>query len=169
MTAQRRLFLVFWLSGLAFLHHAWTEYGDVPAVLRDRSSLIALSILFVVIPWVSGPGILVLLRRMESGGVNLPHAEYWFTGERRAASLDRLSPLLDVLGILIMAFLAAVLALFVAERVDPRSLNYSAVGFLALTIAFLGGTVWWVRRVMATFPAPDPSTRGLKVFRRRRR
>ncbi len=168
MTAQRRLFLVTWLAGMALLHHAWTEHGQAPAVLRDRDELIVLSLLLVLLPWLSGPGVLLLLRRMQSGGVNLPHAEYWFSGERRAASLDRLSPLLDAFGVLLVVFQSAMLALFVAERVDLRVQNYSAVGFLALTVAFLGGTVWWVRRVMATFPAPDPSTRGVKAFRRRR-
>jgi hypothetical protein len=61
------------------------------------------------------------------------------------------------------------LALFVAERIDPRANNFSALMFLGWTVAFLGGAVWWVRRVMAAFPAPDQSTRGVKRFSRPRR
>lgn len=168
MHANRRLFIVTWLGGLALLHHAWSTYGDWPSVQQDRHELWTLAVVFVLVPWLAGPGLMPLLRRMRSGGVNLPYAEYWFTGERRAPSLDRLSPYLDGMGILLNVFLAGVAALSVAERVDPRVALYSAVMFLALTIAFLGGTVWWVRRVMAAFPAPDASTRGVKRFRRRR-
>lgn len=168
MHANRRLFLVTWLAGLALVHHAWTEYGQEPPLVADRAALLTLSALIAILPWAVGPGTLKLLRRMRSGGVNLPYAEYWFEGERRAASLDRLAPYLDGMAILLTVFLAAVLALFVAERIDPRVALVSAVTFLALAIAFLGGTVLWVRRVMAAFPAPDASTRGVRRFRRRR-
>lgn len=171
MGPQRRLFLVTWLAGLALLHHAWTAYAPLAAIEREHGALWVLSGVMVLMPWVSGPGILVLLRRMESGGVNLPHAEYWFAGERRAASLDRLAPFLDVFGALLTVFMAGVLALFISERVDPRAGAFSGLMFLAWTIGFLGAVVWWVRRVMAAFPAPDESTRGVKRFRsvRRRR
>lgn len=171
MNPQRRLFLVTWLVGLAALHHAWTVYGDHPAIAREQGDLVALSVLLVVMPWTVGPGMMAVLRRLRSGGVNLPHAEYWFTGERRAASLDRLAPHLDAFGAVLIVFLAGVLALFVAERVDARAATFSALMFLAWTVAFLGSTVWWVRRVMAAFPAPDESTRGVKRWyspRRRR-
>jgi hypothetical protein len=169
MSPQRRLFLVTWLVGLAALYEAWTRYGVVPAVAADEAALQALSVVLTATPWVAGPGVLVLLRRMPSGGVNLPHAEYWFTGERRGPSLDRLAPYLDRFGTWLQVFLIGVLALFIYERVDPRAASVSALMFLAWTMAFLGGTVWWVRRVMAAFPEPDAATRGVKRFRRPRR
>ena len=165
---SRRLFLVTWVVSLALLQHAWSSYGDAPEILAERGALVMLSIAMVLAPWGAGPAVMVLLQRMSSGGVNLPYAEYWFTGERRPSSLDRLSPYLDGMGTLLTVFLAGVLALFVGERIDPRLSLYSAVAFLGLNIAFLGGVVWWVRRVMAAFPAPEPSTRGIKRFRRRR-
>jgi hypothetical protein len=169
MGPQRRLFLISWLAGLAMLHHTWTVYAPEPPIDADRADLMVLSGVMVVMPWLAGPGILLLLRRMPSGGVNLPHAEYWFAGERRAISLDRLAPYLDSFGTLLTVFLAGVLALFISERVDLRAASYSAVMFLAWTIGFLGSTVWWVRRVMAAFPAPDEATRGVKRFRSTRR
>jgi hypothetical protein len=169
MSPARRLFLVMWAAGLALLHHAWTVYAPLPEIQRDIVALWALSGVMVVMPWASGPGVLLLLRRRASGGVNLPHAEYWFAGERRATSLDRLAPFLDGFGTLLTVFLAGMLALFISERIDPRANTFSALMFLGWTIAFLGGAVWWVRRVMAAFPAPDQSTRGVKRFRRPRR
>jgi hypothetical protein len=169
MYPQRRLFLVTWLAGLAALFHAWTRYAAVPEVAADQGALLALSLVLTGTPWMAGPGVLLLLRRMPSGGVNLPHAEYWFTGERRGSSLDRLAPYLDGFGTWLQVFLIGVLALFIYERVDPRSASLSALLFLAWTMAFLGGTVWWVRRVMAAFPEPDRATRGVKRFRHPRR
>ena len=158
-----------WLAGLALLHHAWTVYAPLPPIEAVQGDLMVLSGVMVLTPWLSGPGILLFLRRLPSGGVNLPHAEYWFSGERRAASLDRLAPYLDVFGALLTVFLAGVMALFISERIDARAASYSAVMFLAWTTGFLGATVWWVRRVMAAFPAPDESTRGVKRFRTTRR
>lgn len=169
MNAQRRLFLVTWVVGLVLLRQAWTEYADLPEFARERSSLWAVSVVLTVTPWVAGPGVMWLLRRMPSGGVNLPHAEYWFTGERRGPSLDRLAPYLDAFGTMLIVFLAGVLALFISERIDPRAASLSALMFLAWTVGFLGGASWWVRRVMAAFPAPDESTRGVKRFRSTRR
>lgn len=169
MSPQRRLFLMAWVSGLALLYHVWSVYAPLPPFDAAQTDLMVLSGVMVVMPWLSGPGILLLLRRMPSGGVNLPYAEYWFTGERRPTSLDRLAPYLDVFGTLLTAFLAGLMALFIFERVDARAFSISAVMFLAWTIAFLGATVWWVRRVMAAFPAPDESTRGVKRFRTTRR
>jgi len=167
MTPQRRLFLVTWLAGQAALYHAWTEYAAMPGVAREHGALMVLSAVLTLMPWLAGPGILWLLRRMPSGGVNLPHAEYWFTGERRALSLDRLAPYLDGFGSWLLVFLIGVLALFIYERVDPaRAASVSELLFLAWTAAFLGGTVLWVRRVMAAFPAPEEATRGVKRFRR---
>lgn len=169
MTPQRRLFLVTWLASLAALYQVWTQYGALPAIADERGALVALSVVLTTTPWIAGPGLTYLLRRRASGGVNLPHAEYWFTGERRGPSLDRLSPYLDSFGTWLQVFLIAVLALFVFERVDPRAASASALLFLGLTMAFLGGTVWWVRRVMAAFPQPEAATRGVKDFRRPRR
>lgn len=167
MAPTRRLFLVTWLASLALVAHCWMEYAHFSQVLRDREGLLGLSMVIGLMPWVAGPAMLLVLRRMESGGVNLPHAEYWFTGGRRAASLDRLSPYLDGMGTLLSAYLSAVLALFISERVDERAESVSAVLFLAATLAFLGGTVWWVRRVMRAFPEPESTTRGRRPFRRR--
>ena len=169
MGPQRRLFLVTWLAGLALLHHVWTVYAPLPEIEPERGELWVLSCVLTLMPWASGPGVMLLLRRMASGGVNLPHAEYWFSGERRASSLDRLAPFLDVFGLLLTVFLAGVLALFIFERIDGRAATYSALMFLFWTIGFLGATVLWVRRLMAAFPAPDASTRGLKRFRSLRR
>jgi len=171
MSPQRRLFLVTWLGGLALVHHAWTAYAHLPEIEQEQGALQALSAVTALMPWLSGPGVMWLLRRMESGGVNIPYAEYWFAGERRSASLDRLAPYLDLFGALLTVFLAGLLALFISERIDLRASAHSALMFLAWTLAFLGATVWWVRRVLAAFPAPDAATRGMRrsaSLRRRR-
>lgn len=164
----RRLFLVVWAAGAALLQMAWSRYGELLQDRGEGGALWALSAMMIVLPWAVGPGLLLLLRRMPSGGVNLPHAEYWFGAERRAASLERLAPYLDVMALLLNVFLAAVLVLFVTERTEPVVMVYSGLMFLGLVMAFLGGTVLWTRAVMRAFPAPDPSTRGRLVLRSRR-
>lgn len=167
-TRTRRLFLAGWAAGLALLHMAWSRYGDLLQARGEEGALWALSAMMVALPWAVGPGLLQVLRRMPSGGVNLPHAEYWFAGERRPASLDRLEPYLDVMALLLTVFLVAVLVLFVTERTEPVVMMYSGLMFLGLVIAMLGGTVLWTRAVMRAFPAPDPSTRGRLAVRSRR-
>ena len=168
-TPTQRLFLAAWLGGLVLFAGLWAKWGDVAAVAADHGALITLGIVLLVTPWVAGPGLLPLLRRRDSGGVNIPHAEYWFTGERRAASLDRLRPFLEVFGAMLSAFLSAVLMVFIGERTDPALAQVSALIFLAATVVYLGTTVIWVRSVMRAFPAPDPATRGVSTLGPRRR
>lgn len=168
-TPTLRLFLMAWVGSLALLVGLWSEGALPMARAGDRHSLIALGAVMALAPWLAGPGLLPLLRRMKSGGVNLPYAEYWFAGERRAASLERLRPYLEVFGALLAVFLGGVLLIFVGERTHVGVAAYAELIFLAATLAFLGGTVAWVRAVVRAFPAPDPATRGVSALRPARR
>lgn len=159
-TATSRLFLVAWLCSLAGYGWAWTHWRDGLSPEGDQTALVVLGVVMVVAPWMAGPGLLPLLRRRASGGVNLPYAEYWFTGERRSASLDRLRPYLEVMGTMMSAFLTGILMIFIGERVDQALWSVSALLFLTVVVMFLGASVMWVRAVMRAFPAPEPSTRG---------
>ena len=158
-----RLFLILWVGSLVWLYAAWT--GREPADLAQAPSVmgsaqwLTMALTMVIVPWLAGPGLMLMLRRMKSGGVNLPYAEYWFSGDRRAESLNRLRPFLDVMGSMMAAFLSAVLLI----EVQVRQLKFTELGdliVLGATVMLLGGTLLWVRAVMRAFPAPAAETRG---------
>lgn len=168
-TPTLRLFLMAWIGSMVLLVGVWREWADWPAIEAEQGALIVQGVMMVVAPWLAGPGLLPLLRRRSSGGVNLPYAEYWFTGQRRASSLDRLRPYMDLMGAMMSVFLSAVLLIFVGERVDAAVASVSALMFLTAVVALLGGSVLWVRALLRAFPAPEPSTGGPLAVRTARR
>ena len=168
-TPTLRLFLMAWVGSLALWGGLWMRWADAPAIHAEQGALAALGLAMLLAPWLAGPGLLPLLRRRDSGGVNLPHAEYWFSGERRSSSLDRLRPYLEVMGTLLSVFLSMTAGVFVAERTDAAFNEVSAVAFLASVLMLLGGLVIWTRSVMRAFPPPDAATRGASALRPSRR
>ena len=168
-TPTFRLFLMAWVGGLTLWGGLWMRWADESAIQDELGALVTLGVVMVLAPWLAGPGLLPLLRRRDSGGVNLPHAEYWFSGERRGPSLDRLRPFLEVMGAMLSVFLSMTAVVFVAERTNAAFNEVSALAFLASVLMLLGGLVVWTRAVMRAFPPPDPATRGASVLRPSRR
>jgi hypothetical protein len=154
----RVLFVAAWLACLGLMGACWTVWKDLADLALKPSELPILTVVIVLAPWIAGPGLLPWLRRMESGGVNLPHADHWFSGERRAASLTRLSPYLHVMGLMVMALLAAQIGLdlWYAHQ-GMKAGDLVALSMLGL---FLAATAIWTLLLMRAFPKPkaDVST-----------
>ena len=161
MSPTRRLFLVSWVVGLAAL---WGCATQLPEPLSD--DFVALAMVAAVLPWAAGPGLMPLLARMPAHLINLPHSEYWFATDRRAQSLLRLRPYVDVMGTLLAVFLGAVVLLYTGERVDPLLASYSAMLFLLAVGCFLSGIGLWMRALLKAFARPTP-VRGRSTSARR--
>ncbi|MBB5205481.1 hypothetical protein HNQ51_002800 [Inhella inkyongensis] len=159
---MRILFLLSWAAYL--LGFGWSSFTLLPDLVGDpgkeasRASYIALmGGIGALSSWFSGPGCMWLLRRRAKGGVNLPHAEYWFEGERRKASLDRLAPYIDALGLQVLGLLAGAHAWVVWDTLHPRAaLGLGAVfaGLGAFTLVLIIWT-WRLHRAFGPPPALD--------------
>ncbi len=143
----RTAFLVAWFGCIGVVGTRWQPW---PATFSDREAgLLVLSLLIAVLPWATGPGLLALLRRMPSGGVNLPHASYWFSGARRSASLDRMAPFLDAMALALTLFLTGILAL----NATPNAAGLEAQVLTGTALFVVWGGVWtW--QLARAFPEP---------------
>jgi hypothetical protein len=160
----RTAFLVTWFGCLGLVGLCWQQWQAALATAGE--GLPVLTLMIAVVPWAAGPGLLPVLRRMKSGGVNLPHADHWFTGERRAASLTRLAPFLDALGLMLTLFLTALLGLELWHGLQGLAMPDQAV--LPAALGFLLLLAVWTWRLMRAFPAPvEPAMRASDPKRRR--
>lgn len=152
---MRLLFALVWLGCLSFV--LWCQVSAQPAlaVALDPGDFFVLSLTLLLAPLGCGPGLLMLLRRMKSGGVNLPHAAYWFEGERRAASLERLAPYVYALSALVALFIAGMLALDVWH--GQQGLRTPDAWHLLATAVFIVAILVWTFALVRAFPAPLPT------------
>ncbi len=151
------LFYAVWLAHLTFFlgtANGLPELVGSPGKPLSRDAYLALmGGIGLLLPLFCGPGLLALLRRMRSGGVNLPHAAYWFTGERRAASLQRLQPHVLMIATWITLFLSALHAMELLQLRDERWV-IGLAGLLMLTLAA------HTLRLLRLFPAPPTTPNG---------
>ncbi|MBH9553017.1 hypothetical protein [Inhella gelatinilytica] len=155
---MERVFNVVWVGCLLlfFGSSPWLpeQVGDPGKEMPRLFYIALLGFTLWTTPWIVGPGMVRLLRGMGSGGVNLPHAAYWFEGERRAESLKRLEPYNLEVGCVTAVFLLAVSAAvhFPGEQVWGLKLGL----FLTFTLtgALLLWLAAWMVRVMRAFPKP---------------
>jgi hypothetical protein len=152
---SRLLFVATWLGSMGFLAACWTVWRELANFALKPSELATLSAIVAVAPWITGPGLLPWLRRKDSGGVNLPHADHWFSGERRQASLTRMSPYLDVLGLMVMALLVSQLGLDLWYA--HQGLKAGDLLSLSLLGVFLAAMAMWTIALLRAFPKPDPA------------
>ena len=155
---MERVFHLIWTLSLALLFGCSPllpdQVGDPGKELPRLAYLALMGFLLLTTPWICGPGMVKLLRGMDSGGVNLPHASYWFEGERRAASLLRFEPYLYELGVAVTLLLGAVATMplwqATLDAFQPLGGDWALVwiGGLLLWLAV------WACRVMRAFPRP---------------
>ncbi len=149
---MRALFVLGWLASLAFMALCHGRWSQALAQSLDPGDFWVLVAVGVILPWAAGPGMMPVLRRMQNGGINLPHADYWFNSERRAASLDRLAPYTDAMGLLLSVFLSTMLALDLWHGLQGQR---TPVGqHLTATAAFVAATGIWTWALLHAFPAP---------------
>lgn len=146
----RTVFLTGWCGCLGFVAACWRQWQA--AFAHSENGLWVLSLTIAVLPWAAGPGLLPVLGRMDRGGINLPHADHWFTGARRAASLQRLAPFMYAMGLMLALFLCALLALELRNGLQGRALPDGEL--LVATAVFLALTALWVLALLRAFPKP---------------
>ncbi len=154
---MRALFFAVWLAhGVFFAGTAdWlpAQVGSPGKEMPRDAYLVLLGGIGLVVPLLCGPGMVALLGRLRSGGVNLPHADYWFSGERRAASLQRLEPHLLMIATWVTLLLAALHAL---ELLQLRDEHWVLIPVDLLVLALGLHTL----RLMRLFPKPPSDRHG---------
>ncbi len=174
---MHRLFKIVWLCCvlLFFVSSLWLpeRVGDPGKEVPRAVYVVLLGFCLVSVPWFVGPGMVRLLQSMGSGGVNIPHAEYWFEGERREASLRRLAPYLLEIGGLTAVFFVAVSASVHFPGAMLFGVKLGLVLTLSLTALLMLWVAFWMVRVMRAFPKPptdelNPATHLRRPRRPRR-
>lgn len=159
-----------WLASMSLVGACWLGWQGAAATALQPGELLLLTVVTAVTPWAAGPALLPWLRRQSSGGVNIPHADHWFTGERRAASLDRLAPFMDAMGLMVCALLSSLLAARIWH--GDRGLTTPEAMSLVVSAVFGLATILWVVALLRAFPRPsddDPAPEHLKGPRRPQR
>lgn len=170
---MERAFNIVWLGCLLlfFGSSPWLpeQVGDPGKEVPRLFYIGLMGFLLWSTPWICGPGLVRLLRGIGSGGVNLPHADYWFEGERRAQSLVRFEPFLLELGAAMAVFLTVVSAVghFPTEQV--LGLKFGLFLTLAMGGALLTWLAVWTIRVMRAFPRPPSEPQSAPAAPRRPR
>ncbi|WP_374435654.1 hypothetical protein [Inhella sp.] len=155
---MQRFFTIVWLGCLLlfFVSSFWLpeRVGDPGKEVPRAVYVVLMGFCLVSVPWFVGPGMVRLLQGKGSGGVNIPHAEYWFEGQRREASLRRLEPYLLEIGCLTAVFLVAVSASTHFPGALFLGMKLGLVVTLGLTALLLLSVALWMLRVKRAFPKP---------------
>lgn len=150
---MRILFFAVWLAHLAFIvaSAAWLpeQIGPAGRQMGRTEYLAFMGAVGALVPLMVGPGMLLAQTKLERSGLNLPYAGYWFHGERRAASLQRLAPHLYGMAAWVSVFLSAQHGLEVLGTQESWW-HWAATGVLLVAIT---AHVLLLRRA---YPAPPP-------------
>lgn len=147
---MRVLFYGLWIAQLLFFFGSASLLPDLvggPGKQLPRDDyLLLMGAVSLFVPLLAGPLPLAVVRR-SGKGVNLPHAAYWFSLERRYASVQRLSPHLYAMACWLLIFFAAQhgLELLGSSDAEPRLL------LAGLLVLLIGGHLIALLR---SFPAP---------------
>ena len=103
-------------------------------------------------------GLPVLLNRLPTTMINIPHREYWLSPERRAGSMTALRNWMAVMGCGVVFLLMAVTRmLHHANRMTPPRLSSGV--FVVCLAAFLLYVVGAIVALYRRFPRPAPAQR----------
>lgn len=156
-----------WIA-VVLLHAAQTlyYYPRLPAVVAQdfgvdgRANGWASRDVFFVISWTILLGMSAifmlaprLLRRVPASLINLPNKDYWLAPDRKEESLNFLERQMEWMGVMTVGFIALVLHLAIRANLAPNH-RLENGPFIALLIAFLVGTAWWIVRLYRRFPTP---------------
>jgi hypothetical protein len=100
--------------------------GNADGSMARDAFFTSLALIFgaIVLALASCP---LLLRVVPVGAVNVPHRDYWFAPERRAASVARLERGLAWFPVPVAALIALVVELTIQANVHRSALNASAL------------------------------------------
>ncbi len=160
------LYIVLFLFGLAIaqtvyfyplLPNTVGSHFDVTGKVNGTSSKLIYFILYFVSLAITSSFALVLplmLRYLPTSMINLPHREYWLSGDRKEETLSFFNVHMSWVGVATMLLLIAIFHLtFLANLGSIKDLNLPVPW--ALFGAFFLFMIWWVVTLLRRFPKPS--------------
>ena len=96
----------------------------------------------------------LLLKSLPTSVINLPHREYWLSGDRREESLQFLNVHFSWFGVATMLLIVIVFHITFLANLSPIN-ELSSSLFWALLGTFLLFTIWWTVILLRRFHAPS--------------
>ncbi|MEI6064215.1 MAG: DUF1648 domain-containing protein [Pseudanabaena sp. ELA748] len=96
----------------------------------------------------------LLLKSLPTSVINLPHREYWLSGDQREASLQFLKMHFSWFGVATMLLMVAVFHITFLANLSP-SIKLDSLLFWFLLGAYLLFTIWWTVVLLIRFPKPS--------------
>jgi serine/threonine-protein kinase len=101
-------------------------------------------------------GIGALVRVTPDDAVNLPNKEYWLAPERREATITTITHQMNAFTIMMNAFMIGIHQLSIMANLTPD--KHLSNGVWVLLVGFLGGTGFWVYKMITEFKVPQTPT-----------
>jgi serine/threonine-protein kinase len=98
-------------------------------------------------------GIGALVRVTPDDAVNLPNKEYWLAPERREATITTITQQMNAFTIMLNAFMIGIHQLSIMANLTPD--KHLSNGVWVLLLGFLGGTGFWVYKMITEFKVPQ--------------
>lgn len=98
-------------------------------------------------------GIGALVRVTPDDAVNLPNKEYWLAPERREATITTITQQMNAFTIMLNAFMIGIHQLSIMANLTPD--KHLSNGVWVLLVGFLGGTGFWVYKMITEFKVPQ--------------
>ncbi|WP_271253168.1 DUF1648 domain-containing protein [Pseudanabaena sp. Chao 1811] len=160
------LYIVLFLFGLAIAQSVYfypllpdvvgSHFDAAGKVNGTSSKLVYFIVYFVSLALTSSFTVLLPLvfKYLPTSVINLPHREYWLSGDRREESLQFLNVHFSWLGVATMLLMVIIFHLtFIANLSPIKELNLPAP--LVLLAAFVIFTIWWTVVLLRRFPKPS--------------
>jgi uncharacterized membrane protein len=160
------LYIVLFLFGLAIAQSVYFypllpdvvgSHFDAAGKVNGTSSKLGYFIIYFVSLAITSSFTLALplfFKYLPTSVINLPHREYWLSGDRREESLQFLNVHFSWLGVATMLLMVVVFHItFLANLNSIKEL--SSPLFWALLGAFLLFTIWWTVLLILRFPKPS--------------
>lgn len=160
------LYIVLFLFGVAIVQSIYFypllpdivgSHFDAAGKVNGTSSKIGYFIVYFVSLAITSSFTVVLplvFKYLPTSVINLPHREYWLSGDRREASLQFLNGHFSWLGVATMLLMVAIFHLTFLANLSPiKDLNIAIPwGLLG---SFLLFTIWWTVLLLRRFPKPS--------------
>ena len=160
------LYIVLFLFGVAIAQTIYFypllpdvvgSHFDATGKVNGNSPKLTYFIIYFVSLAVTSSFTLILplmLRHLPTSMINLPHREYWLSGDRKEETLSFFNVHMSWVGVATMLLMIAVFHLtFLANLSPTQNLNLPLP--LALFGAFFLFMIWWVVTLLRRFPRPS--------------
>lgn len=160
------LYIVLFLFGLAIAQSLYFypllpdivgSHFDAVGKVNGTSSKLGYFIVYFVSLAITSSFTIVLplvLKYFPTSIINLPHREYWLSGERRDESLQFLNVHFSWFGVATMLLMVAIFQLTFVANLSPLK-DLSAPIPWAIFGAFVLFTIWWTVVLVRRFPKPS--------------